>query len=478
MNDQTFKAEWNQQCYQAVDDLGKESDTPIPKRETAAAYLVQNWEGKDGGEWREKTRRLMAVAAREMKAAAGGGDETAAEGERQLSEWVAEYMTALLAPEPQEISAQANGILILVMPRLDIRPDTEELLDGIEAALYLWLCLPEHVRDRITFPFRPLIEGWLDRPVEVEPADISTMPYALTHKRERNDRQLQRYGGPAYFGRGEGRQLILPGFEAYHEDGIYLPEQVYRLAEREGARRGVVSHAQRALIYAMLRTPAEKAASPTGYGFRVSGKEFVSITNQARKRLPKPHEWLPQIRATRDILNTVDIPYLDREGKQRFFTPALIVGYPLDVDDDIDFITRLPEGYNGLGVSISDTLWQFTNRAQAFYLLLSVPFLFDQPGITWRPRKDGGISHFKDVEAYPVVTRAMIASMANPFADGKTRYNLKGNAFELLEEVARLTGAFQIAKRKDARIILPPRHVVNVDRSAKAKGFAIVRKED
>ena len=109
--------------------------------------------------------------------------------------------------------------------------------------------------------------------------------------------------------------------------------------------------------------------------------------------------------------------------------------------------------------------------------MLSMPFLYDQPGITWRPRKGGGVSHFRDVEAYPVITRSMLANIANPFAVGRVRRRLQQDAFDLAEEVARLTGAFQIAVRGDTRIILPPRAVVNVDKSAKAKGFAILRRE-
>ena len=324
-------------------------------------------------------------------------------------------------------------------------------------------------------PLEPLIDGWLKRPRAVQPSNIQTLPHGMGQNTKRNtERQARRYTGPAHFGQREGRQQVFPGFEVERDEGIYLPEELYHLAEKEGTRRGVVSLTQRALIYAMLRTPPEKAASPTGYWFRVPGKEYIEVTHQANKRSPRPSEWLPALRNIRDLLNTVDIPYLDADGKPRYFTPAAILDYPYAADGDIQFVTHLPEGYDSTGVRISARLWEFTTQAYTFYLMLSAPFLYERPGITWIPRKDGGVSHFKDIEAYPEVTRSMVARMANPFAAGKTRQNLESDAFNLLEAAARQTDAFQVARRKNARIILPPRAVVNLKKSAVKKGFKIV----
>lgn len=347
---------------------------------------------------------------------------------------------------------------------------------GFNAVLRLWEAADT---TDLKHPLAMLIESWLRRPRSVQPSDIQTMPFIMGQKSAFDtERQRRRYVGSAHFGQPrEGRKLVFPGFEVERNEGVYLPEELYRLAEREGARRGVVSRAQRALIYAMLRTPSEKAASPTGYWFRVPGKDYIAVTHQANSRVLRPSEWLPALRGTRDILNTFDLPYCDADGKPRFFTPVAIMDYPLDAQDEIGFVTCLPKGYGGTGVRISPRLWEFTTRSHVFYLMLSAPFLYDQPGITWRPRKGGGVSHFKDVEAYPVITRSMIANMANPFAAGRVRRRLVQNAFDLAEEVARLTDAFQIAKRRDARILLPPRDVVNVDKSAEAKGYTIIRYE-
>ena len=76
------------------------------------------------------------------------------------------------------------------------------------------------------------------------------------------------------------------------------------------------------------------------------------------------------MRDIRDLLNTVDISYLDADGKPRYFTLAAILDYPYAADGDIQFLTHLPEGYDGTGVRISARLWEFTTRAYTFYLML------------------------------------------------------------------------------------------------------------
>ena len=383
-------------------------------------------------------------------------------------------------PDRLEIGTAVLHMLFIGL--LPISPDDDDaaviddMIAGFEAVHTIWHSVREQdAGASLKHPLAPLIKGWLLRPREVAPASIATMPYAFTQKDSTSDRQLARYPQPGHFRAGEGRQFVFPGFETDHDTGAYLPEELYRLADREGARRGVVSRAQRAMVYAMLRTPADPVASPTGYWFQVSAQEYIAITHQGNKHLPKPNVWLPSLRATRDLLNTTDIPYVDALGRRRYFTPAVITDYPHDADGNISFVTRIPEGYDSTGVRISKHLWEFTKDAKVFYLLLSAPFVYDQPGITWRPRKGGGISYMKDVEAYPLVTPAMIARMANPFAAGRTRRRLEQEAFGLAEEVAKLTGAFQVAKRKDARILLPPCTAINVDASARKKGFEIVR---
>lgn len=469
-----FEQAWGDLCHSVRRKLHKKeglpADIPLPAPADVAEALITVWGNGAGPMWialLEKTRpRLGAVNAATLNA-----------GEQAQKRYGGELVKLTRAVFQGDLqgddAAQVGGLLSLVMPMSDLPPDPDTLIAGFQYVHTLWE-IGEGERAGLKHPLAALIEAWLRRPREVEPSDIHTFQFFMMHK---DQDRTGRYALPAHFGRREGRQMVLPGFEAEHESGIYLPEEVYRLAEREGARRGVVSLAQRALIYAMLRTPSEKAASPTGYWFRVPGKEYIAVTNQANKEIPKPNKWLPALRGTRDILNTFDLPYTDADGKPRFFIPVAIMDYPLDAQDEIGFVTQLPEGYGGTGVRISPRLWEYTNHSHIFYMMLSAPFLYDQPGITWRPRKGGGVSHFKDVEAYPTLTRPMLANMANPFADGRTRRRLEQEAFDLVEEVARLTGAFQIAKRKDARIILPPRDQVNVDKSAKAKGFAIVRYE-
>lgn len=463
--------EWQEFCYRTVDDLKLPQDTQIPSPETLAGALAEVWMADALGSFHERLETLT-------DARLGPGhtpyiiiDSTATDA--RLGPAPDEQRTAVRIP-PELWTVQPDGNL--AMPALDTHTGRLAFLAAEDLARVhaLWEAVGPEDRKNLEHPLAALIKGWLLRPRAVQASNNHIFPFFMVQK----DRdKTSRYPLAAHFGRREGRQMVLPGFESEREAGIYLPEELYRLAEKEGARRGVVSLAQRALIYAMLRTPSERAASPTGYWFRVPGKEYIALTHQTNRRALRPAEWLPALRGTRDILNTFDLPYCDPDGKPRFFTPVAIMDYPLDPQDEIGFVTRLPPGYGGTGVQVSPRLWEFTNRTHVFYLMLSAPFLFDQPGITWRPRKGGGVSHFRDVEAYPVVTRSMIANMANPFAADRTRRELMQNAFNLVEEVARLTGAFQVAKREDARIILPPGDVVNVDKSAKAKGFAIVRYE-
>lgn len=441
-----FDEVWRNLAYRvAVGKLARPEDTPLPTREDVAKWvkaLMKSDERQAGFDLARCGSRMDALAERCERNSYGWPNSD------NDFDW--QYYTLRLAC-------------------FGIGAAHADYPAGFNAVLRLWKAADT---TDLKHPLAILIESWLRRPREVKPSDTNVFPYIMAQKKQDN---TGRYPLAAHFAQREGRKMVLPGFESEREASIYLPEELYRLAEREGARRGVVSRAQRALIYAMLRTPAEKAASPTGYWFPIPGKEYIAVTHRANKSVPPPREWLPALRGTRDILNTFDLPYIDANGKPRFFTPVAIMDYPLDAQDEIGFVTRLPEGYGGTGVSISPRLWEFTNRSHIFYLMLSAPFLYDQPGITWRPRKGGGVSHFRDVEAYPVLTRSMLANMANPFAAGRTRRELMQNAYDLVEEVARLTGAFQIAKCKDKRILLPPRNLVNLDKSAKVKGFEMVR---
>ena len=327
--------------------------------------------------------------------------------------------------------------------------------------------IPQH-------PLAPLIDAGLSSPERVKPDDIPVAPFAISKYGGRSDRKRNRYPGPVHIP-NENPRITLPGFTIDHDYGIYLAEEIYRLAEKEKTRSGYVSKTQRALIYALLRTPPKRSTSPTGYWFDVPGKEYVEVTHQANKQPPKPHVWVRDLRATRTMLAEVDIPYTNADGEERRFTPVAIMDTPDDPDGSIEFVTKFPQEYGGLGVRVSEHIWHFTNWTSAFFMILSAPFLYEQPGITFKPRKGGGVQYFKDIEAYPILKPGMIAIMSSPLATGRARRHIEQNAYALIEKVAKQSGAFQIAKRKDVRIILPPR--IDFSKSTEAKGFDLVKFE-
>ena len=51
-------------------------------------------------------------------------------------------------------------------------------------------------------------------------------------------------------------------------------------------------------------------------------------------------------------------------------------------DEDIEFLTRMPDGYDSMGVRIDPVIWQHTNRSNDFHIPLSLPFHFERVGST------------------------------------------------------------------------------------------------
>lgn len=331
-------------------------------------------------------------------------------------------------------------------------------------------------------PIAPIVRAWLARPREVLPSARDTFPYGAVQRDSQSNANKDRYPLPAHIAlpaqrRQPNRQMVLAGFEVGRQgDEIYLPEEFYRIAEREGARKGHIALAQRALVFALLKTPVEAAASPTGYAFDVSGREYIRVTHGANKTLPRPSVWLSHIRNTREELARVEIPFTNKNGRTSRFTPVAIFRTPDNPGDDIRFVTQLPEAYGALGVRIdADSLWASTSRANDFYLLLSLPFHFERVGVTAVPKGDG-ILFKTDIEAYPEITQQAIVDMASPFSAQRTKQNLREKAFHILESLAERTGAFQVAVKGNTRIALPPQ--ANFTKSAKRLGFAIIRKQN
>lgn len=324
-------------------------------------------------------------------------------------------------------------------------------------------------------PLLRLIRAWAQRPERVQPYGQLVMPYAAMHRNGRTEKQRLAIPGPAHTRREHDAQLILSGFETGREgDEIYLPEALYQLEEK--GKRGHVPKALRTLVYALLRTPPRAVANPNGYAFSVSGKEFIRTIHRANRETPRPARWIPEMRDIRQELAGIEIPYTDAQGRTHLWTPVAITRTPWNANDDIRFFVDTLEGYQGTGVGIDDALWDYTGSAQDFYLLLSLPFHWERVGNTSTPIKGGGILRRTTIDAYPEITKDAIVNMQAPFSPRRSRQNLLGKAFDRIERLALESGAFQIARKGNSRILLPKQVDFSGDELLK-RGWRLIRRE-
>ena len=93
-------------------------------------------------------------------------------------------------------------------------------------------------------------------------------------------------------------------------------------------------------------------------------------------RIPAKSTWQRALKEAMEELPRVTMPFIDFDtGRGQIIAPVLIQAVPNTLDDNIDFIVRLPSG-NDSGPTPSENLHMYgAMRKQAYYALLNLGLL-------------------------------------------------------------------------------------------------------
>ena len=117
-------------------------------------------------------------------------------------------------------------------------------------------------------------------------------------------------------------------------------------------------------------------------------------------------------------LPRVTMPFIDFDtGRGQIIAPVLIQAVPNTLDDNIDFIVRLPSG-NDSGPTPSENLHMYgAMRKQAYYALLNLAYDWWEPGRTRIPVNSNGKRHWLQsyaLERYKPVTNDDVIDLTAP----------------------------------------------------------------
>ena len=316
--------------------------------------------------------------------------------------------------------------------------------------------------NNVKHPVAPIIKAWLERPIPVKPEQrIGIMPGSLAQVRA-DDRRAGRLFNIAAHKQTDvsGEQRVLPGF-VNERRGPALPIELYKagldLSDPNALKARGAPFLMRTIVDAVLLSPIGQRTARHGVVFSVEARYFLNRMYPAR--IPAKSTWQQALKEAMEELPRVTMPFIDFDtGRGQIIAPVLIQAVPNTLDDNIDFIVRLPSG-NDSGPTPSENLHIYgAMRKQAYYALLNLAYDWWEPGRKRIPVNSNGKRHWLQsyaLERYKPVTNDDVIDLTAPLTANRNRRDAAAKGWATLKRLHD-AGELQIVERKGERRILPP----------------------
>ena len=314
----------------------------------------------------------------------------------------------------------------------------------------------------VKHPVAPIIRAWLERPIPVEPEQrIGIMPGSLAQV-SGDDRRAGRLFNIAAHKQTDvnGDQRVLPGF-VNERRGPALPIELYKagldLNDPNALKARGAPFLMRTIVDAVLLSPIGQRTARHGVVFSVQARYFLNRMYPAR--IPAKSTWQRALKEAMEELPRVTMPFIDFDtGRGQTIAPVLIQAVPNTLDDNIDFIVRLPSG-NDSGPTPSENLHIYgAMRKQAYYALLNLAYDWWEPGRKRIPVNSNGKRHWLQSyapERYKPVTNDDVIDLTAPLTANRNRRDAASKGWTTLKRLHD-AGELQIVEYKGDRLILPP----------------------
>ena len=314
----------------------------------------------------------------------------------------------------------------------------------------------------VKHPVAPIIKAWLERPIPVKPEQrIGIMPGSLAQVGA-DDRRAGRLFNIAAHKQTDinGGQRVLPGF-VNERRGPALPIELYKagldLNDPNALKARGAPFLMRTIVDAVLLSPIGQRTARHGVVFSVEARNFLNRMYPAR--VPAKSTWQRALKEAMEELPRVTMPFIDFDtGRGQIIAPVLIQAVPNTLDDNIDFIVRLPSG-NDSGPTPSENLHMYgAMRKQAYYALLNLAYDWWEPGRTRIPVNSNGKRHWLQsyaLERYKPVTNDDVIDLTAPLTANRNRRDAAAKGWATLKRLHD-AGELQIVERKGERRVLPP----------------------
>ena len=346
-------------------------------------------------------------------------------------------------------------------------------------------------------PLAPMVEAWLDRPLEVTPRRWlkGIAPQFLAERLPRQGQLPSFDVRPAMPGPGLNSQAYFPALEPDAPPSPALMLALFDAGGGIGARpNGLVSIEARAFLEVLLGHPPEDRdgrLKETAYTIEEMAGDWLSWNLKHYRTSGKSTG--AALRAALRRLRDIAVPMNDRGG---FYYPVMVsAGQGWGLSDKIAFATRLPP--SSVGPQINRAVLRLLRYAPAYRLYLNLCFEWDKYGarngrliLPSRPevrRAEGGqvvdakgqiltgpggrpvyTPHDKRAiqtgrrepnparTRYPVYSRDDLAALAFPpsaWADKNNRHKLRERALKAACEIKALGGCVIDSERGLWRIM-------------------------
>ena len=314
----------------------------------------------------------------------------------------------------------------------------------------------------VKHPVAPIIRAWLERPLPVKPEQrIGIMPGSLAQV-SGDDRRAGRLFNIAAHKQTDvnGDQGVLPGF-VNERRGPALPIELYKagldLNDPNALKARGAPFLMRTIVDAVLLSPIGQRTAKHGVVFSVEARNFLNRMYPAR--IPAKSTWQRALKEAMEELPRVTMPFIDFDtGRGQIIAPVLIQAVPNTLDDNIDFIVRLPSG-NDSGPTPSENLHIYgAMRKQAYYALLNLAYDWWEPGRKRIPVNSNGKRHWLQsyaLERYKPVTNDDVIDLTAPLTANRNRRDAAAKGWTTIKRLHN-AGELQIVEYKGDRLILPP----------------------
>ena len=323
----------------------------------------------------------------------------------------------------------------------------------------------------VKHPVAPIIRAWLERPLPVKPEQrIGIMPGSLAQV-SGDDRRAGRLFNIAAHKQTDvnGDQGVLPGFDGQgvllgfvnERRGPALPIEMYKagldLNDPNALKARGAPFLMRTIVDAVLLSPIGQRTAKHGVVFSVEARNFLNRMYPAR--IPAKSTWQRALKEAMEELPRVTMPFIDFDtGRGQIIAPVLIQAVPNTLDDNIDFIVRLPSG-NDSGPTPSENLHIYgAIRKQAYYALLNLAYDWWEPGRKRIPVNSNGKRHWLQsyaLERYKPVTNDDVIDLTAPLTVNRNRRDAAAKGWTTIKRLHN-AGELQIVEYKGDRLILPP----------------------